>query len=381
MDAYSRSARAYGTPRIASTDPLPLVWFSEIQPVLEARDFVQGVLMEEAAAVIYGDSNAGKTFWTTDLALHVAAGHEWNGLRVEQGGVIYAVLEGGIGFQNRVAAWKDDRGLGETELPFVSIPSSLNLLDPDADTERLIAAIRFATQTMLVPVRLIVIDTLARALAGGNENAPDDMGALVMNMDRIRAEVRAAVLFIHHSGKDQAKGARGHSSLRAAIDTEIEVVADDVGEGRVATVVKQREMRKGQIFPFTLRIVELGQNQYGEPVTTCVVEAGDGQAAGAATAQRRLTGHNKRALEVLADLVITQGQAGYAGVSPGHLSVPEKWWRERFYDQAMPGAEDEAKKKAFRRAADILIERSRVGMANKRVWLPDRKEGHNEHVP
>ena len=85
--------------------------FDDIEPVLDANDFVQGVLMEGSAAVTYGESNAGKTFWTTDLALHVAAGKEWNGRRVEQGGVVYCVLERGIGFRNRVAGWRSAHGV------------------------------------------------------------------------------------------------------------------------------------------------------------------------------------------------------------------------------------------------------------------------------
>jgi RecA-family ATPase len=70
---------------------------------------------------------------------------------------------------------------------------------------------------------MIVLDTLSRVIAGGNENAPDDMGQLIGNCDRIRAEARAHVMLVHHTGKDEARGARGHSSLRAATDTEIEV--------------------------------------------------------------------------------------------------------------------------------------------------------------
>lgn len=349
------------------------VWFRDIQPQIDVRDFVQGLLLERSSIVIYGQSNSGKTFWTTTLALHIAAGQPWHGRRVEQGGVIYCALEGGIGFSNRVAAWREETGFGSYDLPFAAIPAALNLLDPEADTVPLIDAVNQAKKRMAAPLRLIVIDTLARALAGGNENAPDDMGALVGNMDRIRAETGAAVAFVHHSGKDQAKGARGHSSLQAAIDTEIEVTADEFGEGRMATVVKQRELRKGEAFSFTLRTVELGQNRHGEPVTTCVVEAGEGHTAGAVTARRRLTGHNKRALEILANLVATAGRGGHSGVPGGYLSVPEKWWRDRFYDQAMPGAEDDAKKKAFRRAADALIESRRVGMADKRVWLTDAR--------
>ncbi len=86
---------------------MPLLWLDDIKPVLTAQDFVQGVLVRGSAVVIYGKSNAGKTFWTTDLALHVAAGKQWNGRRVDQGGVVYCALEGGNGFRNRAAAWRN----------------------------------------------------------------------------------------------------------------------------------------------------------------------------------------------------------------------------------------------------------------------------------
>ena len=360
--------RESGRAKRPSSD-LPLLWIDDIEPVLDARDFVQGVLIEQSAAVVYGESNSGKTFWTTTLALHVATGLTWHGLRIERGGVIYCVLEGGIGFKNRVYAWREERGLGGQKIPFVAIPASLNLLDADADVERLIKTVLEVAKSIDVPVKLIVIDTLSRALAGGNENAPDDMGALVMNMDTIRYRTGASVLFVHHSGKDQAKGARGHSSLRAAVDTEIEVTVGETGEERFATVSKQREMRKGQIFPFSLRVLDLGHNRYGEAVTTCVVEAGEGQAKKTTGHVNGLSGDTKRAFEILVDALAASGKSGF-GAPEGVISIPEKWWRDDFYNRAKPGDEPDAKRKAFRRASDKLVEMHRVAMLNGRVWAP-----------
>lgn len=377
-DAYERGSKAKVVPirgqgyipglEAPSVD-LPLVYFNDIEPCLDVRDFVQGVLVEQGAAVVYGESNAGKTFWTTDLALHVAAGREWNGRRVEQGGVIYCVLEGGAGFKNRVAAWRNESQ--ERDIPFAAIPSGLNLLDPDADTPRLIAAINIAAQAMGQPVKLVVIDTLSRAMAGGNENAPDDMGALVRNMDMIRMATGACILFVHHSGKDAAKGARGHSLLRAAIDTEIEVVAGE-GEAKSATVVKQRELKKGDVFDFTLKVVELGTNRHGEAVTTCLVDGAKSQQTGF-TPRVKLSGAEKRAFEVLSYVIGSAGRDGDVGVPSGCVSVPEKWWRDRFYDSAMPGDTQDAKQKAFKRASTSLINNSVVGMAAGRVWIASRE--------
>jgi RecA/RadA recombinase len=350
---------------------LPILRFEDIQPVLETSDFVQGVLVEGSAAVVYGESNAGKTFWATDLALHVAAGMPWNGRRVEQGGVIYCALEGGVGFRNRVAAWRTDNGMDDARIPFSAIPVSLNLLDPEADTSRLITAIHAEAARMGMPIKLVVIDTLARAFAGGNENASEDMGLLVHNMDQIRAATGACVLFIHHCGKDAAKGARGHSSLRAAVDTEIEVASDAETGAKAATVVKQRELAKGQAFGFTLETVVLGQNPHGEDVTTCLVRSTGAQADNSGHSRSvRMSGDQQAAYSILCDLLAERGVPDYRGVPNGSTSVPDQWWRERFYQRAKPGADEATKQKAFRRAADALMSRRVVGMDYGRVWLP-----------
>ena len=65
---------------------------------------------------------------------------------------------------------------------------------------------------------IVVEQPLARAMAGGNENAPDDMGKLLNNVEALRQGTDAFVLLIHHTGKDETKGAR-HSSLKGAADT------------------------------------------------------------------------------------------------------------------------------------------------------------------
>ncbi len=346
-----------------SDKTLPLVWFRDIQPVLDVRDFVQGVFVDQALIMVYGPSNAGKTFWLTDLSLHIAAGLGWCGRRVEQSGVVYVPMEGGHGFRNRVAAWKAAHDMADTDLPFVAIPSSLNLMDADADVDALIAAIKAAGSALSVPVRLVVIDTLARSMAGGNENDPQDMGDLIANADRIRQETGAAVAFIHHSGKDEARGGRGHSSRLAAADTEIHVT--DGEDGHTATVEKQRDLPKGDVFRFDLKVIELGHNRHGEAVTTCIVE----HDAAPQQSGPRLSGQLRQAYAVLQNRIAASGQRHIGGVPADYLSIAEDAWREAFYSDAMPGAEPDTKKKAFRRAADKLSDMQLVGTLNRRVWL------------
>ncbi|MBY0459527.1 MAG: helicase RepA family protein, partial [Gemmataceae bacterium] len=186
-------------------------------------------------------------------------------------GVLYLALEGQSGIANRVAAFKEFRRANAADLPFQVVPVAVDLLSPDGDVLRVIEAARDAAAEMGVPVGLVVVDTLSRAIAGGNENSSEDMGALVRHIDLIRQALPAHVLIVHHSGKDGARGARGHSLLRAATDLEIEIAREFGTRTSVARVTKHKELEAGDEFAFDLLPVELGVNRRGKPVTSCVV--------------------------------------------------------------------------------------------------------------
>ncbi len=348
--------------------PFPVEMFADVAPVLQSREIVEGLLTAQTGAVVYGASNAGKSFLTMDLALHVAAGIPWHGRRVERGGVLYLALEGGDGVRNRVAAWRQHDGMEGESVPFALVACPVNLLDPDADAPRLVVTVLHVAKLCGLGFVLVVVDTLARAFAAGNENASEDMGRLIGTMDAIRDATGAAVLFIHHSGKDEAKGARGHSSLRAAIDTEIEVKANDETGARTAAVVKQRDMQKSDPIAFRLRVVELGTNQHGKPVTSCVVEPDEPDTAGQSPVSRMSPGQ-RQAYDVLCDAMAEAGTLGAPSVPDGIPSVPENYWRDQFYSRAKPGASRDTKQKAFRRAADELTQRRIVATARGRVWI------------
>lgn len=251
------------------TRVLPLLYADEIQPVTTASDFVEDLLRDNEFSVIYGESNCGKTFFMLDLAMHVALGRKWRDRHVEQGGVVYAALEGGHGTKNRIVAFREHHGI-EGKIPLAVIPSNINFLDGKSDMPAFLEAIKMAKERM-GSVRMIVVDTLARAISGGDENSSMDMGQLIINADKLREITNAHIAFVHHSGKDSLKGARGHSSLRAAVDTEIEISRPDTDSPSTIKVVKQREMEMIEDMAFTLSRVSLGVNQRGKEVTSCVV--------------------------------------------------------------------------------------------------------------
>jgi hypothetical protein len=362
---------------------LKLVMFDEIKPRLTSNYIVKGVLGESEMSVVYGESGCGKTFFDLDLVLHVAAGKEWRGRRVRQGGVVYVAAEGGHGINNRVIAFKQHHDI-ESGIPFAAVPYGIDLLSPDGDTSPLIGLIKLAAERFGMPVKLVVIDTLARAMAGGNENAPDDMGAYVRNIDRIREVTAAHVMSIHHSGKDAAKGARGHSSLRAATDTEIEVSRDSVTKVATARVMKQKELPTEGEFVFSLESVELGEDEDGDPVKSCIVVDAD---CPPPSSRPRLSPNHQTALDLLRRAVIEGGEKPPPSnhIPLGILAVRVSLWRSFCYAGQISVSDDpETKKKAFKRASDALAAKHLIGIWGDWVWLATDRGTERDtkgHVP
>lgn len=222
---------------------------------------IKGLLDQGAMTVLYGESNTGKTFLAMDISFHIAAGLQWGGMRTTQFPVLYIAAEGGLGARKRAAALAACYSAEAPAAAFHYLLHPINLLRADADLGRLVESVR----AVGVRFGLIVVDTLSRAMAGGDENSSTDMGAMVKHLDALRAATSAHIMVVHHSGKDRAKGARGHSLLRAATDTEIEV-----SEGEIA-VTKQRDLDRSFSSGFALDVVTLGVDGDGEPVTSCVV--------------------------------------------------------------------------------------------------------------
>lgn len=374
----------------ATAKPFALLWAADEKPVLESRWLVKDYLMASTAAVAYGQSYSGKTFLVMDMCLHLAAGLPWHGHRVEKGAVIYVGLEGQALAGNRVVAWKREHGLEGEHIPFARITSAVNLMDTSktSDAERLVATVTEAEKQSPVPVALIVVDTLAAAMPGGDENGGKDMSLVLKTVADIKERTKAAVLLVHHCGKDEARGMRGWSGLKGAIDTEIEVKADHETNERTATVLKQRDGEMGKTFAFGLRRVELGRDQYDDPVTSCVVEAKDTlakvEAKGRGKAPTTLTPTEAGWLKDILDLFAQPGGAvemtipgptgtGSTLVRAADRKKVREWLvaKERLTlgdDGTLPDTERTALSDWLR----ILADKGKLCRNRDYVWLKDR---------
>ncbi len=234
---------------------MTIEWFDDAAQAAteETPDpLITGLLDAGAFSVIYGDSNSGKTFVALDMGYHVSTGTLWNERAVKRGLVVYVAAEGGTRIRKRLAALKKHRGNKGAAPLFALIRYPIDLRSSDANVKELIALIRKAEEETAEKCVWVIVDTLSRAMAGGDENSPVDMGRVVAAADLLRDETGAHFTYVHHTGKDAARGARGHSLLRAATDTEIEVTTGAV------SATKQRDMESDFVIGFDLCDVQLG---------------------------------------------------------------------------------------------------------------------------
>ena len=199
----------------APSDPY---WGFRFAPDLVAnlgptRWLVSKLLPEDCTAVLYGPSGTLKSFVMIDLALSIAHGVPWQGKPTKQRTAFYLAGEGEQGFAKRLAAWSDVRELSAPDcFAFRQIPR----IQDSRELDSLIEAISLI-QAERGQAGLIIMDTLFTALDGGDENSGKDMGQVISAMKRLRTEFGAAVVTVHHTGK-QGDSARGHSSLPSGMD-------------------------------------------------------------------------------------------------------------------------------------------------------------------
>jgi AAA domain len=352
-----------------------LLTWPEIDFKPQSDMIIKGLIERDSSVLLYGDSGSGKTFLAGSAGFHVALGWPWFGWKVIQGGVIYIAAEGGLSMRRRVAAFRLHYNLRpDQDIPFALIPSPVNLLDPNADVPELLALIETVTAGFSHPLRLIEIDTVSRALAGGNENGPEDMGAFVKNLDLIRVKTSATILGVHHTGKDPSKGGRGHSLLRAAADTEIEVTKSETSGQSIVRVTKQRDGIEGDTFTFDLKCVELGVDDDGDAVTSCVVVPVENsvEPKPAKGSKRVIPADYLKALDYLGDVMADHSEIIVAtGIPTGVKVVHVDRWRDHLKQRGLHDGTENGKK-WFQRARSGLIANNRVAVDGSYVWIVKR---------
>jgi hypothetical protein len=352
-------------------DAAALEFARDVDVNVASIDVVKHLLPAGAVAFLYGPSTAGKTFLTLDASFRVALGKEFLSRRTRRGAVLYVALEGSAGFGKRIKAAE---GLhGDPGNYFARLKSLVTLgrsPKAEADVARIIANARLLAKQAGSHVALIVVDTLARALAGDNENEAAAISAVVSQANRIASETGAAVLIVHHPGKDQERGMRGSYALFADGDVVIRVEREEGTDLRTVVLEKAKDGEEGPVGAFTLDRVVLDQDADGDDITSCIVRYVEALRERRAKQPPAHTAAGK-ALNELDHILIEGGGTpahGHRRIPDGVMLIRREDWRAACLAKGLSSGDPDSERRAFQRAVDQLLALSCVGTYGDDVW-------------
>ena len=324
---------------------------------------LKGLLPRRGVGQLFGESGAGKSFIALDLVWHLAEGRDWFGWKFKHDPaglpeIFYLCLEGSEGFRLRVkglkARWYDPQGL-----PF---PNNLrfsfedfNILDAD-EVADLIDVVN-AKKGGVPP--FIVVDTQAQASPAMDVSGSELMMKILNATKHIAASVDGFVLLIAHAPKvgDPSKGAIGSIMQKAPCDTQI-AVCKNQDKTRTVHAAKVKDGEDGIKHDFQLVSILLGEDEDGDPITTCTVE----KVESAKRKPLKLSQNDKLAVECF-----KEAQAGRS------CPITDEEWRDVFFCRSTYSTPD-SKRTMFSRAKKALQEKGLLLCSNNVYTLRSEPE-------
>lgn len=340
---------------------------------VDSKYVVKGLIYQTEIGLIYGPSGAAKTFFSVDMAVHIATGREWFGKRVGQKvGVVLVANEDPRGVGTRLHAALREKGIDAKDVPIIRTgPAADMMADPEGVSKRIQQAIARLKREWGVEHIVVLWDTLMASWRKADDNSPEDMGTVIANCTSLR-DAGITTILIHHSGKDKTRGPRGHSSLFAAVDSAFELEYDEVEGVYCATVAKRRSGVIGERLLFSLRSLTMGMDSEGDAVEVAVVKTFEqGKRDSRAEKAARLPDSVKEVFSALVDAVARFGSPFDAEVAGMRQAVTPQQWRD-CYAQMLPCDTDkdrERLRQSFSRGRKRLVEEGHVGYFNGHNWV------------
>ena len=357
FEPWSPRAEKTSAPREFNLTP-----FDEISLSTETGYLIKYILPRVELTVIWGPPKCGKSFKALDMFMSVARNAPYRDYKVKGGPVVYVSLEGEHRIKKRVIGYKQNCMQGHAgPVPFYLVGGSMDLVK---DHAALLAAIRAQIgDTMPVAV---AIDTLNRSLVG-SESSDEDMGDYIKAADAIRDAFECSVTIIHHCGHDASRP-RGHTSLFGAVDCLISVKRD-AGNNIVTTVQHMKDGETAEPMVDRLESVEVGTDEDGDGITTCIIRPVEG---GTIVADTRKQGSDN---EMLAMECLTEALLDHGKVLPASLKLPVGTkgctldeWRDELYARSILDEDKRSSGVKFTRLRERLAKKHFIGIRNGWVW-------------
>ena len=265
-----------------ASDTFPVILAGDLHKLPDPSYLIDKILPEASVGMTYGPSGSLKTFMALDIALHGAYGSHYaeskdrriEGFEIEKPiRTLFIAGEGARGLKKRVQAWTQRHGLEAA--PPIAILSQMPMLAQPGQVEKLVRTIHAIGQDGHGPINYVVIDTAMRAATGLNLSQPSESQILIDACEYIKRKTGATVELIHHTGKDEDRGALGAANLVAGVDYVRRVKKAGKSAG-IQTVNVHFEKMKDDECPAPYGLIgtpeNLGMDAKGKSITSLVME-------------------------------------------------------------------------------------------------------------
>jgi hypothetical protein len=226
-------------------------------------------------------------------------------------------------------------------------------------------------ESMPVKPKLIIIDTLARATPGMDENCAGDMSRFISTCDYMKRNFGCAVLIVHHTGHRESNRARGSSALKGAMDFEIKTTIDRRKSLITLDCTKMRdgaEFKKVTLgFEKTILPPEWNDSR-GNPLISAVLKLVDSIDNDTIDLEP-VTNSEKVFMEIFQNSLNGSDSIQIDGKTLP--CVDENVMRELCYKADISNSiKLDSKRKAYRRVADKLLADGRLAIYNGKYYKP-----------
>ena len=362
-------------PRRASAPkpPLRFLSYDDMVNLPDPEWLIEGLIMEETSALLFGKSNAFKSFLAIDIACSVATGHyngDWHGHKIVDGWpVLYVATEGALGVaKQRIPGWMDAHGIPAHMRDGIALYPEEIALD---DTNAVNALIRSAaiwtdkdgTGNWADPAyafKLIVIDIFGASMMGP-ETSDETARAWVRNINRIMRTIKCAVLTVAHTGWADDSRARMHTHFWGSFDTRLKAEGDKKSLTTVLTVDRHKDADSSGEWGFRMEVVPTPSGG-----TTLVPRLCDEVEKGQ---KRRVSGKPAVALQALSEAILEHGKTIAGPNYPARPVVSLEAWRTMCDRHGLTDSDNSGtQRKAFNRARATLIDKGLVRQFDDHVW-------------
>jgi hypothetical protein len=363
-----RETASAKAPKTSAGVALKLTYFGEFGEKTKKRPILKGFINKAENSALIGPPKSLKSGLMTEIALHCAAGKDWRGHSAsEPYGVVIFALERADLYRRRLDAYRLRDGLTEN-LPIAVAGTVIDLLNPKC-TAVIVATVREAEKKFGRAVGLIVIDTFSKGIAasGGDENLAKDQNRVAANLRRVQEVIDVHIACVGHTGKDEAKGARGSNAHLGDIDLMIQISGDKIKTAKVTAANDQPERVLAQ---FQAELVEVGVDDDGEVETVGIVSNEEVSSADAGEGTAKLSAIQQAALNELWNCIAD----GETASRPNDVHVPVSvkgltltTWRKRLAARRIINPEGNPHEQ-FKRIHVRLANLGKIGIWGDFVW-------------